>query len=243
MFLPFNTRLHHATFLRRPNRFIVEARLDTGEEVVAHLPDPGRLKELLLPEASIWLRHVDNPSRKTQWSIVCSQAPEGDVLVSLDTTLPNQLVTKALQQQEFLPLCQWAYVRQEFTYGGSRWDVLLREGEKQLLLEIKSVTLSEAGVAYFPDAVTARGTKHVKELTAIQQSGDYETAILLLAQREDVTEIRPAYHIDPHFSAALQEAEKCGVRLLGHTSKVTLEGIELGKPVKVDTSERKETSD
>ncbi|WP_245723157.1 hypothetical protein [Natribacillus halophilus] len=122
MFLPYPDQLHKATFLERPNRFIIRGKKEDGEVITAHLPDPGRLKELLLPGRPIWLRYVDDPNRKTKWSAVLCESEDGRVYVSLDTTLPNRLITRALQEGRLSPLSAYRYVQREYTFAGARWD-------------------------------------------------------------------------------------------------------------------------
>ncbi|WP_017728750.1 DNA/RNA nuclease SfsA [Halalkalibacterium ligniniphilum] len=238
LFFPFTTKLYRGIFIDRPNRFIVEVKLEHDEVVTAHLPDPGRLIELLVPGCSIWVRYVDDEKRKTKWSVVLCETQSGEGYVSLDTTLPNRLIAKGLQEKQIEPLKQWNFVRAEYLYGGSRWDFLLENEDKQLLLEVKSVTLVENRIAHFPDAVTARGAKHVRELTEIQQTGNYETAILFVVQREDADVIRPAFHIDPFFSESLVEAARLGVQLYGHTNRLSLDGVALGKPIPIEVREK-----
>lgn len=233
MFMPYRDRLYKARFVERPNRFIIHARKEDGETVTAHLSDPGRLIELLIPGRGIWLRYVDTPNRKTQWSAVLCESEDARVYVSLDTTLPNRLITKALKDRQIDRLKAYHYVRAEYAFAGARWDFLLENKARPLLLEVKSVTLAENGTAYFPDAVTARGTKHVQKLTSIQKEGHYDTAVLFVVQRGDVSSVWPAAHIDPTFSSALQLAADTGVEMLAVTTDVSLEGVTLSSDIPV----------
>lgn len=196
-----------AIFIERPNRFLVSCRLETGEVVEAHLADPGRLKELLLPGALLYLRFVDNPKRKTKWSVILVKAPGKDTLVSLQSTLANRIARKALEHGAILELADWQVVRPEYSLGKSRWDFLLEDKqENKLLLEVKSCTLVHDGVAMFPDAVTERGKKHLQELTQLHTSGDFACAVLFVVQRNDAKVFKPAQHIDPAFAEALRVA-------------------------------------
>ena len=174
-----------ASFLDRPNRFIVRCRLtETGAEVEAHLADPGRLKELLLPGAALHLRFAGDPRRKTQWSAVLVLAPDHMTHVSLQATLANRLVAQALDAGLIGPLANWETQRMEYSYGGSRWDFLLKNSQgRQMLLEGKSCTLVQDGIAMFPDAVTERGRRHVQELTRLRAAGGVETAESCASQR------------------------------------------------------------
>jgi sugar fermentation stimulation protein A len=230
--------LREARFLERPNRFVVHARLRDGRRVAAHLADPGRLRELLLPGRRLWLRPAASSSRKTGWSATLVEAPDGSGLVSLDSTLPNRLIARALAEGAVEELRGWRLERAEHTVGRSRFDFLLHRrrggrGPRRMLLEVKSVTLVEGRVGLFPDAVTARGARHVRELTALQRSGGWATAVLFVLQRPDADRITPDAAIDPEFAAALTQARRAGVRMLGRRCLVDLEGLALGPAVPV----------
>lgn len=198
------------------------------ELVTAHLPDPGRLKELLVPDARVWVRQSQDPGRKTEWTAVVVAA-EGGQLVSLDTQLPNRLVKQALIEERIEALDGFHLNRAEVPVGRSRFDFELENmvGQK-LILEVKSVTLVVNEVGMFPDAPTERGARHVRELTQIAQTQGYQAAILFIVQRIDARAVAPARHIDAGFSDALVEAKENGVRLLAKRCQVTLEELVLG---------------
>lgn len=227
--------LTEGRFVERPNRFVVRCRLDEGcEPVDAHLADPGRLRELLLPDARIWLRPADSPTRRTRWSAVLVETPGGDGLVSVDTTLPNRLVHAALRADALEELGDWRLLRAEWSHGGSRFDFLLEPragGEERLVLEVKSVTLVEDGVALFPDAVTARGARHVRELAGMATRPGWHAAVLFVCQRADAERIEAARAIDPDFADALADAREAGVRILGRRCSVTRDAVTLGEVV------------
>ncbi len=234
--LEFN--LQKARFIDRPNRFLLHCALEQPPDnpvVEVHLADSGRLGELLIPGRVIWLSPVDHPSRKTKWTAVFCERPDGVGWVSVNSSLPNQLIGKALANEALEELVGWKLVRPEFALGDSRWDFLLEKGGKKLLLEVKGVTLVRDGVAYFPDAITARGAKHLRELAQLAREGDWETAVLFLLQRDDVSLIRAAKEIDPKFSAALEEAQAAGVRILGRKCLVTPAMMKLDGAVAVST--------
>ena len=234
-FEPIRGPLLEARFVERPNRFLVIAEpVGGGGPHEAHLPDPGRLRELLVPGRSIWLQSAASAARRTKWSAVLVQAPQGDGLISLDTTLPNRLIGRALSVDAISELRGWKLDRSEVTMGRSRFDFLLsREDGRQLVLEVKSVTLVEEGVALFPDAVTERGARHVRELGELAGKDGWEAAVLFVLQRADARSISAAREIDPRFSDALAQARKAGVRVLGRRCRVTLDGVSLGEPVPV----------
>lgn len=232
-FEPFDGDLEPARFLRRPNRFVVHASVDGGREVRAHLPNPGRLDAILTPGRRLRLQPADDPDRKTGWSAVLARTPGGDGWVSLVTTLPNRLVGLALAEGEIEELAEWRLERAEATVGDSRLDFLLARDDRRLALEVKSVTLERGGTGLFPDAVTARGTRHVRELTAIAGREGWEAAVLFVAQRDDVDSVTAAPEIDPEFAAALSEARAAGVRTLARLCEVTPRGVALGPALPV----------
>lgn len=227
--------LVEATFLERPNRFIVLCCLVEQNQVVeAHLADPGRLKELLLPGARLYLRHSNQPHRKTKWSVVLVEASDGLTLVSVQSTLVNQLTALALEKDGLPELGAWNLVRPEYSYDGSRWDFLLENSQaEQLLLEVKSCSLVHDGVAMFPDAVTERGKRHVQELTRLHAEGVFSTAVLFVIQRSDAHIFRPADHIDPAFGQALRAANLEGVQVLVRDTVVSTTGIDWGRALPV----------
>lgn len=231
---PITGPLVQARFLERANRFLLTVRLeDTGETVSVHMADPGRLKELLVPGRALWLRPASNPERKTRFTAVLVESPRGDELVSLDTTLPNRLVHRALREQALEELEGWTLERAEVTMGRSRLDFLLsrREDGARMAVEVKSVSLVEEEMALFPDAVTARGTRHVEELEAIAQRPGWQAAVLFVLQRSGAREIRAARSIDPDFADALEKAGARGVKILGRRCRVFLDRVELGPSV------------
>ncbi|MRG85794.1 DNA/RNA nuclease SfsA [Salinibacillus xinjiangensis] len=235
MFLPYDVSLHQAIFLERENRFILTCKLvETSEIITVHLQDPGRLKKLLVPNNTLYVSYHDAPHRKTKWTAELVKKPDDDILVSLRSTLPNQLVRQVLQQGRLQEFEHLLYVKQEYTYGGSRWDFLLKGEEKPYLLEVKSVTMEEGSIGYFPDAPTKRGKKHVMELTEIQRSGSHQTGVLFVCQREDIQVVRPADWIDADFASALKVARQAGVELKARSCQLTLEGIGLGKQIPVE---------
>jgi sugar fermentation stimulation protein A len=213
--------LHPARFIARPNRFLTLVELN-GNEVEAHLPDPGRLKKLLLPGVKVWIRDAAGPARRTKYTLTLVEAPSGEI-VSLVTTFPNEMVAEALAANRIPELEAWTVERREASWGKSRFDFLLRDGAgRQMLLEVKSVTLVEGDRALFPDAITSRGARHVRELAAAVQEG-FEAAVLFVVQRRDAGSITAARAIDPAFAEALGEAHTAGVTVLGYRCEVSTE--------------------
>ncbi|MFC0523252.1 DNA/RNA nuclease SfsA [Pontibacillus salicampi] len=230
--IPLPHPLYEAELIERENRFILSCRLkETKEEIRVHLADPGRLKELLPKGCLVYVSHHPSPQRKTNWSAVLVKDMVTQTLVSLQTTLPNHLIEKGLKEHSIPPFQSYDFQKREFTYGGSRWDFLLQKDASFMALEVKSVTLQQDGIGYFPDAVSKRATKHVRELARIQEEEDWEAAILFVCQREDIQVMKRASWIDPEFSLALQQAREKGVHIHAVQSHLSKEAITLGEEI------------
>ncbi|PAE94114.1 DNA/RNA nuclease SfsA [Shouchella clausii] len=212
-------------FVHRPNRFVVELkRTDTEENVLAHLPDPGRLRELLVEGAIIWAEPAVDPLRKTAWTAVLCETPGGD-LVSLKTTFANQLVEEALASQSLEAFSGWQLVKREATIGQSRFDFLLSKNGRTLVLEVKSVTLARGSKGFFPDAVTKRGAKHVRELTALNLLPEYESAVLFVSQHSNISTVEMESSIDADFAKAIKEANDKGMFISAVSTELSKQNI------------------
>lgn len=215
--------LHAAEFIDRPNRFLAIARLGNGRRVRAHLPDPGRLRELLVPGAEVFLHPVARRGhRKTRYTLCVVRAPSGE-LVSVVTAWANALVAEALEAGHLTELRAWRIAGREVRCGSHRLDFLLqrRQGRERLWLEVKSVTLVESGRGLFPDAVTARGARHVRELARLARRGE-GAGVFFVVQRRDARSVTAAREIDPEFAEALEEAMRAGVRVWARVCSVSL---------------------
>lgn len=193
-------------FLERPNRFSLRVRVDGRRELV-HLPNPGRLRDILTPGRRILLRPASGGHRKTRYTAI--GADLSGMLVSLDSMLPNRFFPRALPQGLIPPLAGWTLARREPLLGAGRADFLLRRREEELLVEVKSVTWVEAGIALFPDAPTARGRRHLLELVHAVRDGA-RAALVFVVQRPDAHAFGPS-PIDPGFATAFREALAAGV--------------------------------
>ena len=218
---------HHTeagTFLSRPNRFI--ARVErAGREETVHVKNTGRCRELLVPGARVVLSRAENPGRKTGWDLVAVW--KGDTLVNMDAQAPNEAAGPLLGR-----LFPEAVQRREFVWGDSRFDYCLETGERRILVEVKGVTLERDGVALFPDAPTARGTKHLRELAAARKEG-WAAYLLFLNQLKGCREFLPNEETDGAFAEALRAAARAGVGVLCYDCAVTENGMEADAPVPV----------
>jgi len=203
--------LLNATFVERPNRFITMINID-GEIHRSHLPDPGRLKELLIPDANLLVRPAPtNSERKTKYSTV--MVNHNGQLISLVSALPNQFVKEALVKNEIPNFDGFTLIKPEVTVGKHRFDFLLNDPKgADFYLEVKSVTFVENGVAQFPDAVTERGAKHALALKKLVEEGK-QAGILFVCQRNDATSFRPMWERDPKLAQAVLDANQAGVKV------------------------------
>ena len=200
-----------AKFVERPNRFITIIDIN-GIKYRSHLPDPGRLKELLKPGANLLVRPApENSERKTRYSTV--MVNHDGQLISLVSSLPNQFVKEALVKKELPMFINHTLLRPEISVGSHRFDFLLQDIDgKNFYLEVKSVTFVENGVAQFPDAVTARGAKHALALKKLVESGE-KAGILFVCQRPDAVSFRPMWERDPTLAKEVLKANRSGVKV------------------------------
>ena len=221
------------TFLRRVNRFRAEVLLH-GQQVAAHVPNSGRLRDLFRPGVPVFLRPAHSPQRKTPYDLLLVNH-EG-VLVSIDARLPPKLVAEALPTGLLDPWLgapgrEWQ-VYYEPAHGIGRLDLRLTRAADTWWIETKSVTLVERGWALFPDAPTARGRRHLGDLCALAREGQ-RAAVVFVVQRPDAQSFAPHPTADPAFPAALQAAAACGVEVHAYTCRVTREAIALLRAIPV----------
>ena len=213
-----------AIFVSRPNRFIARVLLD-GQEQTVHVKNTGRCRELLVPGCTVWLSRASNPQRKTAFDLVAAEKnlPDGFVLlVNLDSQIPNDVAAEWLPRSGlFSPD---AVFRREVTFGGSRFDFFVEDGNRKAFLEVKGCTLERDGICSFPDAPTVRGARHVKELTQVLEKG-YEAFVLFIVQMKGMRYLIPNDVTDPQFGQYLRAAAEAGVRVLAVECEVSPDAI------------------
>ena len=210
-------------FKNRPNRFIAEVEVD-GEIQIAHVPNTGRCKELLVEDAVVWLKPSDNPNRKTKFSLHFVE--NKGVLVSLFSQEANKIVYDAIVDGKIEELSGYDYYQREKTVDNSRIDIYLANGDDDCYVEVKGVTLIIDGEARFPDAPTERGAKHLKELIKLKKEGK-RCVVFFLIQHPIGKFFRPNWDNDPVFSQTLNDAYDVGVEILVYRCDNQLDGIEL----------------
>lgn len=228
--MKYNKNIYKASFISRANRFNATVNYN-GEDIVVHVPNTGRCRELLTLGATVLLREELNPTRKTKFDLVAVY--KENMLISIDSQIPNKVVREALENKAVDKLIKYNTILSEKTFGNSRFDFKLASDEgEEYYLEVKGATLEDKGYVKFPDAPTDRGRKHLLELIEVKKSGR-GAGVLFLVQIEDVHTFSPNDETDPKFGEALREAVANGVDIFVYSSKVTEDGITLDKALNV----------
>ncbi|TYP58492.1 DNA/RNA nuclease SfsA [Thermosediminibacter litoriperuensis] len=219
-----------ATFEERLNRFVAAVKIGNRPHKV-HVPNSGRLAELLVPGARVILREAQNPARKYPYDLIMVYT--GDTLVSVDSSLPGRLLISELSRDRILSF-DYDFVKPEVKYGGSRFDIGLgSRGKIFYYIEVKGVTLVENGRALFPDAPTERGAKHMLELARAREEG-YGAGVFFIVQREDADRFSPNDTMDKKFGDALRRAAEAGVEVFAYSCQVDRNEILLLNPLPVE---------
>ncbi|SFR35588.1 DNA/RNA nuclease SfsA [Litoreibacter janthinus] len=232
----FQTPLVPARLIRRYKRFLADAVLEeTGEEITAHCPNPGAMTGLQDEDTRIWLEPNNDPRKKLKFGWRVSELRDGG-FACIDTTLPNRVAKEALLSGQVSELTRYDTVRPEVAYGtGSRIDFLLSHDVlPAAYIEVKSVTLRrDRRWAEFPDCVTKRGARHLQDLTEIARSGD-RAVMLYLVGRTDCHYLKVADDLDPNYAKSFDSARQSGVEMLCYSTRISPDGIWLGKPLAID---------
>ncbi|MBG6172765.1 sugar fermentation stimulation protein A [Labrenzia sp. EL_208] len=233
--MKFAAPLASGRLVKRYKRFLADVVLDeNGREVTAHCANPGSMLGLKEPGSRVWLSQSDNPKRKLKYSWEIIEAD--GALVGINTMHPNRLVEEAIEAGRIKALSGYETLRREVKYGkNSRIDILLEDGNgKKTYVEVKNVHLMrQAGLAEFPDSVTARGAKHLAELADMVAEG-HGAAMVFLVQRPDCDRLSLASDIDPAYASAFAAAREAGVNTYAIGCDVTLDGIEAVRTVNIE---------
>ena len=222
------------TLVKRYKRFLADIELEDGNIITAHTPNTGSMLGCCTPGARVWLTDSGNPARKYPFSWVLVEAAP-DILVGINTMLPNRLVREGIESGVIPELAGYSRIRTEVPYGreSSRIDLLLENApEGSCYVEVKNVTLAQHGIGLFPDAVSLRGSKHLRELEEMAAMG-HRAVIFFCAQRCDVQEVRPADSIDPEYGTALRRAVANGVEALAYNARVSPCSVHLDHAIPV----------
>jgi sugar fermentation stimulation protein A len=228
----FAEPLIRGTLLRRYKRFLADVMLEDGREVTAHCANPGAMLGLNAPGSVVWLEPSVHPRRRLGFAWRLVELGAGH-FAGIDTGVPNRIVAEALAAGAIPALAGYPAVRREVRYGASsRIDFLLTgPGRPDAYLEVKNVHLRRDGDwAEFPDSVTARGAKHLREMAAMVAAG-HRAVTLYVVQRSDCTGFRLAEDLDPAYALAFQAARAAGVEAMAHGTRITRDGVWLAAPL------------
>jgi len=216
--MKFSEPLVEGRLIRRYKRFLADVRLPDGTEVTAHCPNTGSMRGCQPENARVWLSESNNPRRKLKYTWELVETRPG-VLACVNTARPNAQARHAIDAGVVVELAGYTECRSEVKYGGekSRIDLLLsgHDSRPDAWVEVKNVTLEEDGAGYFPDAVTTRGQKHLRELMGQVAQGE-RGVLLFVVNHTGIDEVRPADHIDPTYGRLLREAVAAGVEVLAY---------------------------
>ena len=223
-------RVVDGIFLERPIRYLARVEID-GQEIKAHVPDPGRLPGLMIRGRRVRLVYNPGPKRKTDYSLVLVR--HGDIWVSVYPAFANKVVENELAHGSLSCLNGFESFNREVKCGESRFDFQLEFLDVKAFVEVKSVSLVEGGVGKFPDAPTQRGVKHLKELIALRRKG-YRAAVLFVSQRSDARSIISNDQIDPLFGEWLRKAHLASVELYAYNCSVTKNTVSIKNQIPVN---------
>ncbi|EJD6042599.1 MULTISPECIES: DNA/RNA nuclease SfsA [Providencia] len=234
--MEFNPCLKSATLIKRYKRFLADVTLPNGEEITIHCANTGAMTGCATPGDTIWYSTSDNPKRKYPYSWELTQTANGD-FICINTLRANQLVAQALAEKHIPELSEYSVIKPEMKYGSenSRIDFFLSNSElPDCFIEVKSVTLLENGHGFFPDAVTLRGQKHLRELSQIAKEGK-RAILLFVALHTGIHVASAAAHIDKKYAQLLEEARQSGVEVLCYQADITVQQMALGKQIRFNS--------
>ena len=240
--MKFPTPLIEGVLVQRYKRFLADVRLASGEVVVAHCANPGSMLSVKDPGAKVWLSPAADPARKLRytWELIAV----GDGLVGINTGHPNRIVAEAITAGKIKELAGYPVLKREQKYGkNSRIDILLEgPGRPACYVEVKNVTLKRGpgDLAEFPDAVTERGAKHLREMTDIVKAGG-RAVMVYLVQRTDCRRFSIAGDIDPGYARELAAARAAGVEALCYGCRLGLDAITVAGPLTLDLPNSRHT--
>ena len=227
----FEETLISGELIKRYKRFFVDVKI--GNNIVkAHCPNTGSMMGLLKKGNKVWLSKTDDPKRKLKYTLQIIE--DQNTKVGVNTHLTNKIVFDALNDSVIKKFKKSIEIKKEVKFGeNTRFDFLINEGTKKSFIEVKNVTLSRRkGVAEFPDAVTSRGLKHLKELIKAREKG-YQVYLLYVIQREDCNKFEPAKDIDPEYCEFLEKVVKKKLNILCYDCKFLTKGIKLNREIDV----------
>jgi sugar fermentation stimulation protein A len=226
----FENKLISGQFIKRYKRFFVDVKIN-GKIITAHCPNTGSMYGLLKKNNRVWLTKSNNPNRKLKYTLQIIQ--DKKTKVGVNTHLTNKIVLEALQNNLIKEFDKEIEIKPETKFGANtRFDFFISKNKLKIFIEVKNVTLSrKKSIAEFPDTVTSRGLKHIKELIKANKKG-YKIYIIYLIQRNDCKSFKIAEDIDPEYSDTLSKAVKKKLKVLCFDCKFSPKGIKLNQKVK-----------
>tara|TARA_R110002167_G_scaffold118143_8_gene294553 strand:+ start:33422 stop:34126 length:705 start_codon:yes stop_codon:yes gene_type:complete len=230
--MQYPAKLRQGTLIKRYKRFLADVELDDGSVVTAHCANTGAMTGCAVPGWQVWLSHSDNPKRKLAFSWELVLTTQGQ-WIGINTHKANELVAEALADNRLQELLGYSRIQREVKFGqeNSRIDFLLHDDElTDCYLEVKSVTLLQDGQGYFPDAVSLRGQKHLRELSQLAREGK-RAVLLFCVQHSGIHSVKVAQHIDPFYALELGRAMDCGVEIFAYDVSMSPEKIYINQGI------------
>jgi len=245
--MQFQFPLKQGLWIKRYKRFMVDLKLDSGDVLTVHSANTGSMKNCFVESGKAWFWDSGNEKRKYPHSLELTETPSGHV-ACINTSRPNGLVVEAIENGTVGPLQGYTELKTEVKYGGenSRIDILLKHNDKLTYIEVKNTTLlestvngvpsdegsTEEGVGFFPDSVSDRASKHLRELMRMVDEG-HNAVIFFCVNHTGIKEVRPADHIDPLYGKLLRQAHEKGVQLMAYKSEISNHEIYLKSAIPV----------
>lgn len=230
--MKFQFPLQQGTWIKRYKRFMVDINTDNGDLLTLHSANTGSMKNCYVEGGKVWYWDSQNEKRKYPHSLELCETPSGHV-ACVNTSRPNHLVAEAIENGVVKELQDFQTLKQEVRYGDekSRIDILLSGGAQDIYVEVKNCTLMEESsegrkIGYFPDSVSDRASKHLRELMRMVELG-HRAVIFFCVNHTGIEEVRPADHIDKIYGQLLREAQQKGVEILAYKSQINDEEITL----------------
>lgn len=222
-------KLYEGKLIKRYKRFLADIILEDGSEITAHVPNSGAMTSCIEDNCPVWVSFHDNPKRKLKYTLELTKMSEN--LICTNTGVANKIAIEAIENGVITELQGYSSLKPEQKYGqNSRIDILLEKENKKCYVEIKSVSLKLENTLAFPDSITSRGTKHLKELSDMVEQG-HRAVMLYVIQRTDKAPFRLAHEIDPKYAQAFEEAKEIGVEVLVYQSSIKQEEIFIEKKI------------
>lgn len=230
--MQFSPPLQRATLIQRYKRFLADVITPDGTELTLHCPNTGAMTGCATPGDTVWYSTSENTKRKYPHTWELTQTRTG-ALICVNTLWANRLTKEAIQNEQLSELSGYSLLKSEVKYGAerSRIDFMLQaDSRPDCYIEVKSVTLAEQEYGYFPDAVTLRGQKHLRELMSVAAEG-HRAVVLFAVLHSAITLFSPARHIDAKYAQLLIEAQLKGVEILVYKAELSAEGMTLKEPL------------